>query len=51
MFAQCTQKPVNHRRSQRGEALLYLRTGENIPDLREDFRGDAEFDDAQLSEE
>ena len=51
MVTQCSQKPVYHGISQRREALLYPRASEDIPDLREDFGGDAEFDDAQLSEE
>jgi hypothetical protein len=51
MFAQRTQKPVNYCISQHRKALLYARAGEDIPNLREDFSGDAEFDDAQFGEE
>src|ERR1044071_4066767 len=51
VFAQRTQKPINHCVGQSGKAPLYARAGENIPNLREDFAGDAEFDYSQLGEE
>ena len=51
MLSQCNQELLNHCLSQSGKALPDFRAGQNISDFGEDFFGNAEFNDSQLSEE